>query len=56
MIVLCILVFIYFIFNITFIVNVFMWSIEKKNVPNSVSSIIANKIVKWYLLTTAVKT
>ena len=32
-----------------------MLSIEKKNVPNSVSSIIANKIVKWYL-TTAVKT
>ena len=44
------IVFIYFIFNITFIVNVFMLSIEKKNVPNSVSSIIANKIVKWYLL------
>ena len=30
MIVLCILVFIYFIFNITSIVNVFMLSIEKK--------------------------
>ena len=31
MIVLCIVVFIYFIFNITSIVNVFMLSIEKKN-------------------------
>ena len=30
MIVLCIVVFIYFIFNITYIVNVFMLSIEKK--------------------------
>ena len=30
MIVLCILVFIYFIFNITSIVNLFMLSIEKK--------------------------
>ena len=30
MIVLCVLVFIYFIFNITSIVNVFMLSIEKK--------------------------
>ena len=34
MIVLCIVVFIYFIFIITSIVNVFMLSIEKKNVTS----------------------